>query len=233
MKEMRIMRAIGDIDDKYIDEAAPVMNSKAIRYSSWTKYIGMAAAAVLVVGIGVFAVTQNNIGVDTPVQTGTNGTEPVVTEDTDDMEDITFLGNPYVEYDTLEEAVQAVGFDMTVPESFGEFTDRHIATVLDDMIEVTYYNTAGNEGLSIRKSIGTEDNSGAYYYFETMLPIKGTNGTMSGITKKDGTVEIFKAVWTDGEYAYSVTAPYDFADESGSKTGFTQAEMEEIIKNVK
>jgi len=229
-KEMRIMRAIGDIEDKYIDEAAPVMNSKAIRFSSWSKYIGMAAAVVLVVGIGVFAVTQNNIGVDSPAQTVTNGTEPAVTEKTDDF---AFLGNPYVEYDTLEEAVQAVGFDMSVLESFGEFTDRHIATVLDDMIEVTYYNTAGNVGLRIRKSIGTEDNSGADYYFETMLPIKGTNGTMSGITKKDGTVEIFKAVWTDGEYAYSVTAPYNSADESGSKTGFTQAEMEEIIKNVK
>jgi len=217
-KEMRIMRAIGE------------MNSKAIRFSSWSKYIGMAAAVVLVVGIGVFAVTQNNIGVDSPAQTVTNGTEPAVTEKTDDF---AFLGNPYVEYDTLEEAVQAVGFDMSVLESFGEFTDRHIATVLDDMIEVTYYNTAGNVGLRIRKSIGTEDNSGADYYFETMLPIKGTNGTMSGITKKDGTVEIFKAVWTDGEYAYSVTAPYNSADESGSKTGFTQAEMEEIIKNVK
>ena len=32
MKEMRVMRAIGDIDDKYIDEAAPVQTKRnAIR----------------------------------------------------------------------------------------------------------------------------------------------------------------------------------------------------------
>ena len=60
MKEMRVMRAIGDIDDKYIDEAAPVQTKRnAIRLVSWAKYAGIAACAALVLGIGVFTVKQN------------------------------------------------------------------------------------------------------------------------------------------------------------------------------
>ena len=231
MKEMRIMRAIGDIDDAYIDEAAPAQKSNAVRFGSWTKYIGMAAAvAVLAVGIGIFAMTGNDIGVGTPVQTSVTENEPAVTDDTGEL---VSLGNPYMDYDTLEEAVQAVGFEMSIPESFDTYTDRHIATVLGEIIEVTYYDAAGNEGFCIRKSIGTEDNSGDFNVYETMLPLQSRNGTMSGISGSDGTVKIYKAVWTDGSYAYSVTAPYDFADQSGAQTGFTQSEMEEIIKNVK
>ena len=75
--------------------------------------------------------------------------EPVVTEDT---RNLVSLGNPYVYYDTIEEAVKAAGFEMSVPESFGKYIDRHIATIADDMIEVTYYDEAGNEGFSIRKT---------------------------------------------------------------------------------
>ncbi|MBP3856004.1 MAG: hypothetical protein IK990_10395 [Ruminiclostridium sp.] len=235
-KEMRIMRAIGDIDDNYIDEAAPVQKSRAIQLNTWTKYAGMAAAAVLVVGIGIFAITRNNIGIDTPAQTTETDTEPVAsesTENTEGSEAMDIWCNPYMDYDTLEEAVQAVGFEMSVPESFGAYTDRHIATVSGEIIEVTYYDAAGNEGFCIRKSIGTEDNSGDFNVYETMLPLQSRNGTMSGVSRSDGTVEIYKAVWTDGTYAYSVTAPYDYTDQSDAQTGLTQSEIEEIIKNVK
>ena len=217
-KEMRVMRAIGDIDDIYIDEAAPVQKKRAIQLNSWIKYVGMAAAAVLVVGIGIFAMTRNNIGVDTPAQTAVTEPEPVVTEDTGNL---VSLGNPYVYYDTIEEAVKAAGFEMSVPESFGKYIDRHIATIADDMIEVTYYDEAGNKGFSIRKTAGTNDPSGDYNIYDNSVTadIGGKTVTMAG----NGDA-IFKAVWAHEGYAYSV---------SSCENGLSQADAEEIIKKVK
>lgn len=41
MKELRMMREIGNIDDKYIDEAVPCQTkAKAIRVSSWRNMPG-------------------------------------------------------------------------------------------------------------------------------------------------------------------------------------------------
>ena len=46
MKEMRLMQIIGDIDEKYIDEAAPGgQKQKAIRFAPWVRYVGIAACA--------------------------------------------------------------------------------------------------------------------------------------------------------------------------------------------
>lgn len=233
MKEMRIMRAIGDIDDRYIDEAAPVIKSKAVRFGAWARYAGMAAAAVLVIGAGVFVITRgSDVGVSDPAQTSaapvgstdmTEG-EPIVimsaAEDTDSDFSAAW-SSPYMEYDTMEEASQTAGFDMTVPESFGIYADRHIATVFDDMIEVTYYDEAGNEGFRVRKTAGADDPSGDFNVYESSetADVDGRTVTMEGSSDK-----IFKAVWTDSGYAYAVSA---------GENGLSRADIEEIIKNVK
>lgn len=256
-KEMRIMRAIGEIDDAYIDEAAPVIKSKAMRFNAWAKYAGIAAAAVLATGVGVFVMTRNNgVGVIAPAQTtavtqqpvtvtepAVTETEPSVTatepgqttETTEDMPMVLF-GNPFEEYNTPEEAAEAAGFGIAAPESFGIYTERSFAVYYDNLSEIIYRDSAGNEGLCIRKAAGKEDDiSGTYYSFETVIPseIDGRKVTMSGVTNSDGSTAIYKAVWTDGEYTYSVTAPYDPEDTSGTLKGLTQTETEEIIKNVK
>lgn len=98
MKEMRLMQIIGDIDDKYIDEAAPAeQKKKAIRFTPWVRYVGIAACAMLVLGVGIFAVTQQRGSiVSTPAPSGTQ------TEDSADTSDFTQYCNPYAEYDTLE-----------------------------------------------------------------------------------------------------------------------------------
>lgn len=257
MKEMRIMRAIGDIDDRYIDEAAPAGKKKALRFGEWTKYAGIAAAAVLAIGVGVFVMTRNNgVGVSDPAQTSAvtqptaTVTEPAVTEtqptvmstelttsETTGGMSILMVGNPFVEYDTFDEMVKAAGFEVSVPESFGEYKNRSFAVCCESLAEITYRDASGTEGLNIRKSAGDEEDiSGTYYLFETMIPaeVDGRKVTMSGISKNDGSVEIFKAVWNSDGYSYSVTAPYDDSDDAPDpQKGLTQAEMEEIIKNVK
>ena len=52
MKEMRLMQIIGDIDEKYIDEAAPAeQKKKALRFTPWVRYASIAACAALVIGV--------------------------------------------------------------------------------------------------------------------------------------------------------------------------------------
>lgn len=77
MKEMRLMQIIGDIDEKYIDEAAPAeQKKKAMRFTPWVRYASIAACAMLVIGVGLFAMIQQrgNI-VDNPVLSGTQTEE--------------------------------------------------------------------------------------------------------------------------------------------------------------
>ncbi len=248
MKEMKIMRAIGEIDDKYIDEAAPVQKKRALRFSSWTKYTGMAAAAVLVVGAGIFVMTRNNgIGVTDPAQTSASASPNVAATDDAPIvvmsapvgtgeDEMGTLSNPYTEYDSLEEAEKAVGFELTAPDSIGKFNDKTVTVISGTMIELNYRDSSGNYGVSIRKQKASEDISGDFNIYETEFPVKigGINVAMSGISGSDGTVSIYKAIWTDGEYAYSITSAYDsFAPENERQPGLSQTEMEEIIKNVK
>ena len=216
MKEMRIMRAIGYIDEAYIDEAAPSEKKKAIRFTAWTKYAGIAAAAVLVVGAGIFALNRNtNIGVNDPSYTETSAST------TDETPDLAQAGNPFTDYDTLEEAVKATGIEMSVPDSIAGYTKRRVCVMFSDMIEVSYLNDAGEDEYVIRKAKGTDDPSGDYNeYAETNELVVGDNT----VTVKGNDGKVSLAVWTDGTYAYSVMVV---------NSGISQAETEEIIKNVK
>ncbi len=250
MKEMRIMRAIGEIDDTYIEEAAPRQNRGAMHFMPWARYAGAAAAAVLVTGLGAFAAyfANNNVGVDIPAQTTSVTSQPAVTSQTAETsqpavtsqtaetsqpattsetaadttdEPIVLLSTPFEYYDTLEEAAQAIGFDMTAPESLGKFTERSVATIDGEILELAYYDKDDNRGHNIRKAKGSGDISGDYsiYDFTGTVDVEGRTVTMSGNGDK-----VFMAVWTDGDFSYSVNT-----DENG----LSQAEMEEIIKNVK
>ena len=225
MKEMRIMRAIGEIDDAYIDEAAPPEKKKALRFTAFTKYAGIAAAAVLVAGVGIFALTRNTgIDVNVPSQTApsaltTTAAEPA--ETTDEIPDLAQAVSPFEDYDTLEEAVKASGIKMSVPDSVGGFTDRRVSVIFGDLIDVTYLNSSGEDEYVIRKAKGTDDPSGDYNdYAETKEAAVGGNT----VTLKGNGGKISLAVWTDGTYAYSVMTV---------NSGIAQEEMEEIIKNVK
>lgn len=53
-KEKKILNAIGDIDDKYIEEARPEKVVRITAKRSWKPLGVMAAAAVIIFGLGVF-----------------------------------------------------------------------------------------------------------------------------------------------------------------------------------
>ena len=86
MKEMRLMQIIGDIDEKYIDEAAPAeQKKKAMRFTPWVRYASIAACAMLVIGVGIFAITQHSGNIiDTPAHS-----------EESDSSDFVQYGNPY------------------------------------------------------------------------------------------------------------------------------------------
>lgn len=212
MKEMRLMRAIGEIDDKYVEEAAQETTSKAIRFGSWAKYAGIAACAVLVLGIGVFAVKQG-VAVDTPAQTDTAVTSA------DDSE-FSQVGNPYEYFDTLEEAEKNIGFEITAPADYGNYTNVDYTVISGYILQIGYYDESDSEGLSVRKSASAEDISGDYNTYENIAEITSDSRQ---ITLKGSGDKYYLAVWNDGGYSYAVSV----------KPGASEAEITELVKNIK
>ena len=210
MKEMRLMQIIGDIDEKYIDEAAPAeQKKKAMRFTPWARYASIAACAMLVIGIGIFAITQHrgNI-IDTPAQS-----------EEADSSDFAQSGNPYAEYDTLEEAENTVGFEISVPDSYGGYTEPYYAVIEGKILEVQYYN-GDNRGMVIRKSRGSEDISGDFNEFDNITETEVNGNT---VTIKGSGDEFSLALWVSGDYSYSVSV----------SSGISENALKEIIEKIK
>lgn len=215
MKEMRLMQIIVDIDEKYIDEAAPAeQKKKAMLFTPWVRYASIAACAMLVIGVGLFAMIQQrgNI-VDNPVLSGTQ------TEEAADTSDLTQYCNPYAEYDTLAEAEKAAGFDITVPDSYGGYTEPYYAVIEGKILEVQYYN-GDDRGMVIRKSRGSEDISGDFNEFDNITETEVNGNT---VTIKGSGDEFSLALWVSGDYSYSVSV----------SSGISENALKEIIEKIK
>lgn len=190
MKEMRLMRAIGEIDDKYIEEAAPSEEKKtAIRFAPWAKFVGIAACAAVAAGAGIFAVTQRGNIVISSVQTE-EGTSDYVQ-----------YVNPFAEFDSLSEAEDAVGFGIEIPESFGDHSEQRFSVITGTILEIQYYDDSESRVMNIRKTKGSEDVSGDYTEYSNVSEIQTAAGA---VTIKGGDDKYSLAVWTSGGYSYSV-----------------------------
>lgn len=109
------------------------------------------------------------------------------------------MPNPFREFSVQEEAEEHVSFSFNVPQPSG-YTLRVYRVIQDELVEVIY---DGASELRIRKGTGSEDISGDYnvYPEKRIVAVKSAIVTIEG---SDGKVS--KAVWTDGDYAYSITA---------------------------
>lgn len=210
MKEMRLMQIIGDIDEKYIDEAAPTeQKKKAMRFTPWVRYASIAACAMLVIGVGIFAITQHSGNIiDTPAQL-----------EEADSSDFVQSGNPYAEYDTLEEAENTIGFEISVPDSYGGYTEPYYAVIEGKILEVQYYN-GDDRGMIIRKSRGSEDISGDFNEYNTVTETEVNGNT---VTIKGSGDEFILALWVSGDYSYSVSV----------SSGISENALKEIIEKIK
>lgn len=210
MKEMRLMQIIGDIDEKYIDEAALTeQKKKAMRFTPWVRYASIAACAMLVIGVGIFAITQHSGNIiDTPAQS-----------EEADSSDFVQSGNPYAEYDTLEEAENTIGFEISVPDSYGGYTEPYYAVIEGKILEVQYYN-GDDRGMIIRKSRGSEDISGDFNEYNTVTETEVNGNT---VTIKGSGDEFILALWVSGDYSYSVSV----------SSGISENALKEIIEKIK
>lgn len=210
MKEMRLMQIIGDIDEKYIDEAAPAeQKKKAMRFTPWVRYASIAACAMLVIGVGIFAITQHSGNIiDTPAQS-----------EEADSSDFVQYGNPYAEYDTLEEAENTIGFEISVPDSYSEYTEPYYAVIEGKILEVQYYN-GDDRGMIISKSRGSEDISGDFNEYNTVTETEVNGNT---VTIKGNGDEFSLALWVSGDYSYSVSV----------SSGISKNALKEIIEKIK
>ena len=113
----------------------------------------------------------------------------------------TQIPNPFVEVKNLDEASKIAGFTLEVPETYEDYKQQVIQAIENDMIEVIYFNDTDNEGLRIRKAIGTDDISGDYNEYRNVETVKVGD---YDVTEKGDEGNIFIATWTDGTYSYAI-----------------------------
>ena len=195
MNRMTLLKAIGSIDDKYIEEAVKFQDNEiklinieqnkpgqAVSKKTFKQYISvyLAAAAVLillVIGVKVYKPVSNN------------GDEVMVV-------------SPMQTVDTLAEAESTTGFGLEVPESIKDTDLSEITVIAGDTIQADY---AKNDEvfISIRKAKGNEDISGDYNTYDRVetIDVNGNDVTIKGTGDT-----CYLATWTDNGYSYSFSA---------------------------
>ena len=112
------------------------------------------------------------------------------------------IANPFVTYDTIEDACAAAGFDFVAPETIEGCPIESIQVMNGSLIQITYYD-ADSDGnrVVLRKAAGVDDISGDYNEYPTVstvdyngvnIVMRGENETFSG------------AIWTADGASYSV-----------------------------
>lgn len=155
----------------------------------YTAGAAVAAAVVLVVGFGAL----RNVG------TGSIGIPGGNTGETELAAGVFYV----MDCASVQELESIVGF--SVPELSKlpfEAENTAYTAIGEDLAQIIYYGNDGNAELILRKSPGTEDNSGDYnsYENETELEINGITVSLKG---NSGLWNL--ACWYDGEYAYSLS----------------------------
>lgn len=117
-------------------------------------------------------------------------------------EENTQLANPVVEYETLSDAEKAVGFTFTAPESFDDYSDRSVQVIGGKIAQITFRNEH-DQRLVLRKAAGDEDISGDYNAYPQISEVDWED--RSATLKGEG--DRFRvALWTAGDYTFSVTS---------------------------
>ena len=122
-------------------------------------------------------------------------------------EKTTQIPNPFIDAETITEAKDIAGFDITVPEEIEGYDGKLIQAVKENMIQVIYGDTEHN--IYVRKAKGNDDISGDYNVYNDVTETK-VNGHTVTVKKADGLVHV--ASWTDGDYSYCLQSNMGFAE---------------------
>ena len=131
------------------------------------------------------------------------------------------IPNPWTDYDSKDDAAQAAGFDLAVPDEISgcsEKSYRVLSAEGDVMFEIIYAS-GEDETARIRKAPGADDVSGDYNeYAETeTVDVGGVRVTMKG---ENGLVKL--AVWTSGDYSYALSV----------ENAISQSDMAALVSNI-
>ena len=118
------------------------------------------------------------------------------------MEDLQ-IANPFVNYDSIDEAAEVTGFDFLVPASMDGYTDRNVQVVDGKMIQVTFLDESGNM-LILRKAAGSEDISGDYIIYADTKTVTLPNGAEAELRGDETSFQ--GAVWTADGFTYAVSS---------------------------
>ena len=108
------------------------------------------------------------------------------------------IPNPFIDCTDIAAAEELAGFTFTLPEAYEATT---IKAVEDDMIDITVL--AGENEISLRKSVGTDDISGDYNQYDQTSDVVVDDMT---VTTKGADDMIQVATWNNGEYCFSIVA---------------------------
>ena len=111
------------------------------------------------------------------------------------------IPNPFAEYESLEQAAQAAGFGLTVPDAAGGSDSRVFRAIEGELLEVVYHK-GELETARIRKAPGSEDISGDYTVYP-QVEVAAVNGNQVTMSGSGGKVSL--AAWTNSGYTYAVS----------------------------
>ena len=127
------------------------------------------------------------------------------------------MENPFKDCTTLKEAGSIAGFSMEAPKEINGYGKQNISAVRNSLIQIIY--GSGKKALYVRKAVGDSDISGDYnkYTEQDVVKVKVCQVTLRGTKSKVNT-----AVWTNGDYSYSVY----------TQSAINRKQMKKIVKNV-
>jgi hypothetical protein len=252
-RQEKLLDAIGKIDDHYIEEAAPpednapVLHMPNRKTSHFRRQVWTAAATFIVVlgsGIAIHTMKQAKVnayrselaaGIEAEASPDLTQAAPEMrskaaagTKDANADSAALSIGNPWMEFSTLEEAEQSAGITIEAPDAYASYTSLIYRAIPGDILEILYLSPgpAGQEGFRIRKSLSSDDISGDYtsYDEEKTLTLEGHDVTLR---IKDG--KVGNAIWSakdgDGKTSYS------YAVDAGQEA-FTEEAMLELIRKI-
>ena len=148
----------------------------------------------------------------------------VININVDDVDDIividdgyTQIPNPFVEYDSIENAKKAISFDFVYPTKLPDgYKIDTISTMEDSFIQIFYKN--GEKEINYRMALGNDDISGDYNVYKNIEKIN-INDLDVTVRKNDDTLS---AIWTKGDNTFSI-----FSNDK-----ISQEELIEIISSI-
>lgn len=120
------------------------------------------------------------------------------------------MPNPWTDYETLEEAEAAVGFDVTLPPEKDMYPNiEYRVDAEEGIIEVYCYNA--EDQLTVRKAAGVVDNlSGVYEEYDAHMLDMDSGATLDG--PEDDKYNV--AQWSNDEYSYSIYVTVPLSEEA-------------------